>query len=91
MGARKVGVRELKARFSEYLREVKAGQTIVITEHGRPVGRIVPAEQPLQKRLDGMLNSGLIAWSGKKIETVGPMPRVRGRRTVADLLVESRD
>ena len=37
-----VGIRDLTARLSEYLRQVKAGETVIITEHGRPIGRIVP-------------------------------------------------
>jgi len=35
----RVGVRDLKARLSEYLRQVKQGHIVIITEHGRPVGR----------------------------------------------------
>jgi prevent-host-death family protein len=91
MSERKVGVRELKARLSEYLRHVKEGDTIVITEHGRMVGRIVPAGQSLNERLKGMLQSGLLVWNGKKLEPMAPVARVRGKRTVSDLLVESRD
>lgn len=37
-----VGIRDLKAQLSNYLRQVKAGATLIITERGRPVGRIVP-------------------------------------------------
>ena len=37
-----VGIRDLKARLSEYLRQVKDGETVIITEHGRPIGRIIP-------------------------------------------------
>ena len=37
-----VGGRELKTRLSEYLRQVRAGETIVITDHGRPVGACGP-------------------------------------------------
>lgn len=37
-----VGIRELKARLSNYMQQVKAGATLVITERGKPVGRIVP-------------------------------------------------
>jgi len=40
-----VGVRELKTRLSEYLRRVKTGETILITEHGQPVACIVPARK----------------------------------------------
>lgn len=45
-----VGVIELKVRLSEYLCEIKRGNTIVITEHGKPVGRLVPSAQPLAER-----------------------------------------
>jgi prevent-host-death family protein len=86
-----VGVRELKSRLSEYLRQVKAGQTVVITEHGQPVGRIVPAAQPLEVRLQAMAQAGLLLWSGKKLQPMLPVARVRGDRTVADLLVEDRE
>jgi prevent-host-death family protein len=34
-----VGIREIKGQFSRYLRQVKAGATVVITERGTPVGR----------------------------------------------------
>ena len=42
-----VGVKDLKARLSEYLRQVSQGKTVVITVHGRPVGRLSPVDQPL--------------------------------------------
>jgi prevent-host-death family protein len=37
-------VAQAKARFSEMLRRAGAGEEIVVTSHGRPVARIVPAE-----------------------------------------------
>jgi prevent-host-death family protein len=42
----KAGIRELKAHLSAYLRQVKAGGTVVITDRGEPIGRIVPIAQP---------------------------------------------
>ena len=86
-----IGVREFKAHLSEYLRRVKAGQTIVITEHGRPVGRVVPATQSREERLQAMLQIGLIAWNGKKLKPMQPVARLRGKRTIADLLIENRE
>ncbi len=88
---RKVGVRELKARLSEYLRRVKTGETLIITEHGKTVGRIVPAGQPLALRLESMLESGSLVWSGKRTRPMAPVARVRGKRTVSDLLIENRE
>ena len=38
---RTIGVAELKASLSETLARVKAGDEVLITEHGRPVARIL--------------------------------------------------
>lgn len=41
-----IGVRELKARTSKVLRDVSEGRReFVITNHGRPCGKIVPIEE----------------------------------------------
>jgi prevent-host-death family protein len=37
-----VGVRELKAKLSEYLAAAAAGEDVVVTDRGRPVARLVP-------------------------------------------------
>lgn len=37
-----VGVRELRDSLSRHLAMVREGQTITVTDHGRPVARIVP-------------------------------------------------
>ena len=35
-------VSRLKTSLSAYLRQVKAGEEVVITEHGRPIARLLP-------------------------------------------------
>ncbi len=42
---RTVGVRELKQRTSEILREVQAGQVVDVTNRGTTVARLVPVRQ----------------------------------------------
>ncbi|KAA1250031.1 type II toxin-antitoxin system Phd/YefM family antitoxin [Mycobacterium simiae] len=37
-----IGVRELRQYASKYLEEVAAGESIEITDRGRPVARLVP-------------------------------------------------
>lgn len=37
-----VGTYEAKARLSELIDRAEAGETVVITRHGRPVARLVP-------------------------------------------------
>jgi prevent-host-death family protein len=38
------GVADLKARLSEYLSRVKAGEEVLVTDRGRPVARLVPVD-----------------------------------------------
>jgi len=91
MGEMSVGVRELKARLSAYLRQVKGGATLVITEHGKPVARIVPLRPSVEGRLEELAQAGLLAWSGQGLSPRQPVARTSGPRTVADLLLEDRE
>src|SRR5438874_7444559 len=46
---RTAGVREARQNLSVLLDEVKKGREVVITEHGRPVAKLVPLERPRGK------------------------------------------
>lgn len=85
-----VGVRELKSQLSKYLRHVKAGRTIIITEHGKAVGRIVPPEATVKEKLEAMRRAGLIEWSGKKLKPMKPVAKVKDGYSVAQLLIDDR-
>ncbi len=37
-----VGIREIKNRLSHYLRKVKQGDTVIITERDVPIAKLVP-------------------------------------------------
>ncbi len=41
----KVGVRELRLHLSRYLKGVKQGRQLLITERGKVIARIVPVER----------------------------------------------
>lgn len=86
-----VGIRDLKARLSEYMKKVKSGQSIVITEHGKPVGRILPVATSLEERLEMLRKAGLIEWNGKKLRRIKPPAVNRGDKQVSDIVVELRD
>ncbi len=90
MSERTVGIRELKSRLSECVRSVKMGATIVVTEHGRRVARLVPEASSLDDRLATLKRAGAILWSGRRLRRTPPDVRPRGKRTVADILVENR-
>jgi prevent-host-death family protein len=85
-----VGIRQLKEQLSQYVEQVKAGATVVITDRGKPVGRIVPMASSLEDRLQQLADANLLAWSGRKLGAREPVARVQGVQTVADLLLEDR-
>ena len=37
-----IGIRELRQRASEYLRRVEAGETLEVTDRGRPIALLTP-------------------------------------------------
>ena len=94
MGERRIGIRELKSRLSECVRGVKTGGTIIVTEHGRAVARIIPDTTPdttpLRDRLELLVRTGAVLWNGRRFRPGKPVARVRGKRTVADLVIENR-
>ena len=45
-----VGLRELKNRLSEYVREVRSGESVLVTDRGEVVAELVPPGQGTDKR-----------------------------------------
>lgn len=90
MKERSIGIRELKSKLSECVRDVKLGGTIVVTEHGRRVARLVPEGDSLDDRLAVLAKAGAMQWSGRRLGRAAPGVRPRGKRTLADIVVENR-
>lgn len=91
MSQPQVGIRELKTHLSKYLRYVKKGQTLIITEYGKPIGRIVPEGASLDDRIQAMMDAGLARWNGKKLEARDPQVVNRSDKLVSDIVTENRD
>jgi prevent-host-death family protein len=91
MATRRVGIRELKATLSECVRDVRRGHAVVITEHGRPVARIVPEGASARERVQMLQSAGAVVWSGRALRATKPVARVLGKRTVSDLVSENRE
>jgi prevent-host-death family protein len=90
MNEMRVGTRELKSKLSEYMRRVKSGQTIVVTEHGKPIGQIIPVKASLEERMQAMVTTGLAEWNGQKLKPYKPVAINHGEGQVSDLVVEDR-
>lgn len=87
----RVGKRELKSRLSEYMRRVKSGQTILVTERGKVIGQIAPVKPSIEERLQAMVAIGIADWNGQKLKPHKPAARNRGPKQVSDLVVEDRN
>ncbi len=81
-----IGIRELRDGLSRYLAEVRAGLTLTVTDHGRPVARIVPVDgsSPLER----LIAEGLVQ-PARRRERSAPQP-VEASGTVSDLVAEQR-
>ncbi len=84
-----VGVRELKAALSGYLRRVRAGQSLTVTDHGEPVALIIPIGIPAG--LERLLSEGRASWAGAGAGPGLPTARLQGPKTAAEHIVEDRD
>jgi prevent-host-death family protein len=80
-------VRDLKNGLSRYLAAVRDGQELIVTDHGKPVARIVPVSRSLD-RLAELIAQG-------KVKPAIPGPRyipepIKGVGPVSDLISEQR-
>ena len=86
-----VGIRELKAQLSRYLKRVRSGARLMVTERGRSIATISPVEAPADVAwAHRLVAEGRAQWNGGK--PVGsPRPvRIAGRRTVSAAILEDR-
>jgi prevent-host-death family protein len=73
-----VGIRELKAHLSEYMRRVGDGETVVVTHRGRDVA-VIQAPGTEHDSLRRLMESGMVKWSGGKPEIPsGPPIKIKG-------------
>lgn len=62
----RIGIRELRQRASDYLRRVEAGETIEVTDRGRPIALLTPIPEapPLVRlRAAGDTEGGDATWA----------------------------
>jgi antitoxin (DNA-binding transcriptional repressor) of toxin-antitoxin stability system len=92
-----VGVRELKNRLSEYIRQVRSGESVLVTDRGQVVAELTA---PGQGAANGDVPPALLALAREGLATVGApgdarvypaLPRKRKREmTAAELLEQER-
>lgn len=82
-----VGIRELRSRLSHYVRAVRAGDEVTVTDHGKAVARLVPLEG--RRPLDRLIAEGIVTpATSPKVRLI--RSRVTCSGTVSDLVAEQR-
>ena len=84
-----VAVRDLKNRLSAYLRKIKSGEQLVVTEPGKPIAIIKPTEGLVDMRLDGMIREQAARWQGGKPHGSKKPAKIKGP-SVAKAIIEDR-
>jgi prevent-host-death family protein len=89
-GPARVGIRELRQNLSVYLDRVKAGETLVVTEHGRPVAQLGPQPASPVSVLDRLIAEGRATPARTDHRTLPPPPVIPGR-PLSEILKDMRD
>jgi prevent-host-death family protein len=89
-------ISETKAKLSALLDLVRAGETVTITDRGKPVARLVPAigsdAGDDEARLARLERAGLIRRPKRKldVEAFLARPKAKSRASVLEALLEER-
>ncbi|MBA2794807.1 MAG: type II toxin-antitoxin system Phd/YefM family antitoxin [Thermoleophilaceae bacterium] len=84
-----VGIRELRQDLSRYLRRVREGERLVVTDRNRPVALLTPLpedEDPWQR----LIAEGKVVPATHRLEDLPPPLEVDGGPTVSETLEEMR-
>ncbi|MBI5188972.1 MAG: type II toxin-antitoxin system prevent-host-death family antitoxin [Nitrospirae bacterium] len=83
-----VGIKELKAKLSNYVDKVRHGEEVVITEHGKEVALVLPISKE-RRAIKSLMESGKAKWSGGKPEGMEKI-RIKGKPLSKTVLEERR-
>jgi prevent-host-death family protein len=86
-----VGVRELKAHLSRYLRQLRSGGQLLITDRGRSIAVITPIDAPADAEWARQLVAeGRAHWNGTKPRASTRAVRLKGQRLASSVVLEDR-
>jgi prevent-host-death family protein len=84
-----IGIRELRQRASKYIAMVRRGDTVQVTDRGRPVALLVPI--PEDGILDRLAAQGRLSpEAGDLLDLGAPLPAATGKPLPSSVLSEIR-
>jgi antitoxin (DNA-binding transcriptional repressor) of toxin-antitoxin stability system len=88
-----VSLREANIHFSKYVKKVKAGEEIVLTDRGKPVALMKPfpaSKDPVEERLLLMEKKGLLCRSRAGRVRLRKLVRLNGK-SISKIIEENRE
>jgi len=93
-GPESIGIRELRQHASRYVAMAKAGQRVPVTDRGKLVAYLVPAEEP-RSVFEQMVAAGQVRSATGNLRDhlreYPPLPVEPGVRPLSEVLLEMRD
>lgn len=85
-----IGLRHLKENLSRYMKQVKSGQPIIVTDRREEIAVIMPFNKaPIKKKILALIQNGSVSWSGGKPS--GMTRRIISKgKSVSEAVVEDR-
>lgn len=93
MKAKTVGARELKTRLGSYLRQVREGKTLIVTDRGEPIAELRPISSQSsgeKATLEKLAALGIVTRCNKS-PLANLRPVLSTGPSVADAVVEDRE
>lgn len=85
-----VGIKVLKNKLSYYLKKVRQGEVVIITDRKREVAQIIPMERNRdQERVLTLVRYGYASWQGGKPKGSQRPHKVKGK-ALAEIVLEDR-
>ena len=88
----RVGIRELRQNLSVYVRRVKDGETLEVTEHGRPVAVLAPVPKSPDPIARLETQGRIVRRATRRISDLPrPLEPLPGARPLSEILEELRE
>jgi prevent-host-death family protein len=90
-----VSIRDMKNRLSKYLKLVRMGKEVVITDRGKPVAQLTPVKPAAETEEEVIARINALPWvrpgNGKKVKGAKRPIRLKpGDKTAAEMVLEDR-
>ena len=87
----RIGIRELRQNASEYVRRAEKGETIEVTDRGRPVAQLTPLAKPASILERWIAEGKATPATGSIADLPPPRPRPAGSPPLSQVLDELRE